>query len=311
MNEAVIQISLLLHILCCAVCFVLFRLRVIRMNMSLFPMICFIPVFGLICLLFAERKIRSERAAMRNEISDSYGITDNGYSKIDMDEGDRPGAVVPLEEAILINDVQTRRKVMIDILHREPAQYLDLLKVASLNEDAEVTHYATTTIIEIQRNYELAIQNQLSLVQNNPSDIDMLDNFIDILCKYIDSGLLEGHLLEKQRLLYSQQLQKRIELDPYAKEIYFRIIENESDSQRYAQAEKAFKALIRNWPDDENVWLAGIRICMESNNKELEAFILEEIKVTTIKWSSTGKERLNFLYGPEMLRTLANCGVLL
>jgi tetratricopeptide (TPR) repeat protein len=271
-------------------------------------MVFLIPVFGMACLFFAE--VMSNRQPGTKEYSSELSAGSNsGYAMIDIDDGDKPGAVVPLEEAILINDVLTRRKVMIDILHREPAQYLDLLKVARLNEDVEVTHYATTTIIEIQRGFELEIQHKSSLVKSNPLDIVMLDDYIDTLNRYINSGLLEGHLLVKQRMLIMQMLLKKIELDPYDKETYYKIIENDSTLHRYAGAEKAFQTLIENWPEDENAWLAGIRIYIESNNKQQKVFILRKIKMMPIKWSSKGKERLKFLYGEDIFETLADASV--
>ncbi len=305
MDDRVIYIPLCIHLLSCGVCFILSKLRIIRTNPALLAMVFLIPFFGLICLVFAERAGRRQRGA-REYSAEISAYTHSGYARIDMDEGDRPGAVVPLEEAILINDVQTRRKVMIDILRRKPDQYLDLLKVARLNEDVEVTHYATTTIIEIQRGFELDIQHKSSLVKSNPSDIVMLHDYTDTLNRYINSGLLEGHILVKQRTLMTQLLQKRIEMDPYDKETYHRIIENDCALHRYAGAEQAFQTLIENWPEDENAWLAGIRIYMESNNQQQKVNILGKIKMMPIKWSSKGKERLKFLYGEDILKMLAN-----
>jgi tetratricopeptide (TPR) repeat protein len=308
MNDSVIYIILCIHFLCCLVSFILSKLRNIGTRLALLPIVFMIPVFGIICFYIGGMANHSQRGTKQHS-SELSIYSSSGYSKIDIDEVDKPGAVVPLEEAILINDIQTRRKVMIDILHREPTQYLDLLKVARLNEDVEVTHYATTTIIEIQRDFESEIQHKSSLVKNNPSNIDMLDDYIDTLNRYINSGLLEGHLLIKQRMLILQILLKRIELDPYYKETYYKIIENDSALHRYDVAEQAFQTLIENWPEDENAWLAGIRIYMESNNKQQKVNILDKIKMMPIKWSSKGKERLKFLYGEETLKMLADTSV--
>jgi hypothetical protein len=299
---------LCVHLLCCSVILILLKPRTIRTSLALLPMVFLIPVFGIICLFFAEMTSHSGRGTKVYPFELS-AYSNSEYARIDIDEGDKPGAVVPLEEAMLINDVQSRRKVMIDILHHEPAQYLDLLKVARLNEDVEVTHYATTTIIEIQRGFELEIQHKSSLVKSNPSDIVMLDDYIDTLGRYINSGLLEGHLLVKQRMNIMQLLLKRIELDPYDKKTYYKIIENDSALHRYAGAEQAFQTLIENWPEDENAWLAGIRIYMESNNKQQKMNILGKIKMMPIKWSYKGKERLRFLYGEDILKMLANTSV--
>ena len=308
MDDHAIRMILCIHLFCCGVYFLLSRLRHNRAKLVLLPMVLLIPVFGVICCKIAEMTRHNKRGA-HDYSSESPVYRNGGYAKFDIDEADKPGAVVPLEEAILINDAQTRRKVMIDILHREPAQYLDLLKLARLNEDVEVTHYAATTIIEVQRGFELEIQNKSALVKRHPSDIALLDDYIDTLNRYLSSGLLEGHLLGKQRMLLMQLLHKRIELEPYDKETYFKIIENDSALHRYAGAEQAFQTLTQNWPEDENAWLAGIRIYMESNNKQQKADILGKIKMMPIKWSVKGKERLRFLYGDDILKMLAGTSV--
>ena len=102
---------------------------------------------------------------------------------------------------------------------------------------------------------------------------------------------------------------KRLEIDPYDKETYYKIIENDSALHRYAGAEQAFQTLTENWPEDENAWLAGIRIYVESNNKQQKVNILGKIKMMPIKWSSKGKERLEFLYGEDILKMLADTSV--
>jgi hypothetical protein len=57
------------------------------------------------------------------------------------------GDIVPLEEAILINDVKVRRRSMLETLYTDPLKYLDILNIAKYNDDVETSHYATTTIV--------------------------------------------------------------------------------------------------------------------------------------------------------------------
>ena len=50
------------------------------------------------------------------------------------------GDLVPLEEAILINDVKTRRKFMLETLYDDPMKYWDVIMLAKNNPDVETSH---------------------------------------------------------------------------------------------------------------------------------------------------------------------------
>lgn len=307
MNEAVIAIALCIHVVICALYFILIKLRIAHIPGSMLAVIMFVPVFGLLSALCVEWILHRKHDGFKMMDIEKLSLGESIYNKIVVDENEQPGTVIPLEEAILINDVHTRRAIMIDILHRDPKQYLELLKVARFNNDIEVTHYAATTIIEIQRDFELSIQ-QLSLqIKNHPQDIQALDQYIDVMDKYLKSGLLEGHLLHQQRLLYAMPLKRKIELCPDEKQAYFQMIENDVGLKNYVQAEETVRIMIKKWPGDENVWFAGIRVYVESKNSTQKAQLLEKMKSMPINWTAKGKERMRFWCGADpFIRTEQN-----
>ena len=65
------------------------------------------------------------------------------------------GNIVPLEEALIINENNTKRRMMLDALYDDPLKYLDVLLVASHNEDVETAHYATTTLSHSQKKFQI------------------------------------------------------------------------------------------------------------------------------------------------------------
>ena len=73
-----------------------------------------------------------------------------------MEENDRD--VVPLEEALLLNDSSRRRELIMNVLNDNPGEYVELLKQARMNEDVEVVHYAITAMVELSKEYDYRLQ---------------------------------------------------------------------------------------------------------------------------------------------------------
>lgn len=73
-----------------------------------------------------------------------------------MEENDRD--VVPLEEALLLNDSSRRRELIMNVLNDNPGEYVELLKQARMNEDVEVVHYAITAMVELFKEYDYRLQ---------------------------------------------------------------------------------------------------------------------------------------------------------
>ena len=158
------------------------------------------------------------------------------------------GDLVPLEEAILINDVKVRRKVMLETLYTDPLKYLDILNIAKYNNDIETSHYATTTISKAQKDFHLSIQKLAVAVENNPDDLDLLDEYIEILDKYIESGLLEEHLLKNLRIVYSKALDRKLKNAKNDRNTLIKKLGNCIKLNEYNSAYEIGDYLIANWP---------------------------------------------------------------
>jgi hypothetical protein len=203
------------------------------------------------------------------------------------------GDIVPLEEAILIDDVKTRRKFMLQTLYEDPLKYLDVLMLAKNNEDVETAHYATTTISHTQRVFQLATQKLAAAVKAQPDDIELLDQYIEALGKYIDSGLLEEHLLRNLRLVYQETLDKKLARIKNDKSALIRKLRNSINLRDYTSALSTSDLLQEQWPEDEQTWIESLRVCVEGEDHLRLAEIVDEIKKSNINWTKQGKEQIS------------------
>jgi hypothetical protein len=157
--------------------------------------------------------------------------------------------------------------------------------------------------MEIQREFELAIQKLSVAVKEDPENAPLLDRYIDILKRYIESGLLHGHLLYQQKTHYSVALAKSVELKPNRKDTYFKIIENDISMGDFHRAEEIAAFMQEKWPSDENVWFAGLRVCVETGNGRGKTLLIEKMKQAPIDWTMSGKERMSFWCGENLQKT--------
>jgi hypothetical protein len=203
------------------------------------------------------------------------------------------GNLVPLEEALLINENETKRRMMLSALYDDPMKYLDVLFVASHNEDVETAHYATTTISHSQRSFQVEIQNASVEVEKDPDNILLLEHYITLIEKYINSGLLEEYLLKSQRIVYSKALESKLEIQPDDKSTLVKKLRNHIELKEYGAAFRLSDKLKNLWPEDEDVWNEILRVCIEGRDKEKLRETIEAIQRTQIQWTKQGKEKIN------------------
>ena len=181
----------LIHLIICIVIFLLMKQGKIKSSMVVYPAVVLVPVCGLVLLVIEEYRVRNTTQKERQVGVESFKISDIRYKRIEVDDDSNETITVPLEEAISVNNASVRRKLMMDILHRNPEEYIELLQMTRTADDTELTHYATTTMMEIQNKYELEIHKLSEEIKENPRELQVLKKYRKVLLKYIDSGLIK------------------------------------------------------------------------------------------------------------------------
>ena len=156
MTWGILLVCLLIHALVCLGVYLCRRAEILKISSQAFPLVALVPVWGLLAAATAEWNTRRHKSGAK--LIDLEDLHINDYRLLGIEEESTQMPVVPLEEAFLINDAATRRRLMVEILRQDPNQYIQLLQQARLNDDIEVTHYASTAMMEVQREYEIDLQ---------------------------------------------------------------------------------------------------------------------------------------------------------
>ena len=98
------------------------------------------------------------RNGLRTDLVEKLRVDDELHRSIRVEDRAGTAATVPLEEALILDTAEQRRKLILSVLTEDPVQYYDLLQQARMNDDSEVVHYAATAMAQISKQADLALQ---------------------------------------------------------------------------------------------------------------------------------------------------------
>lgn len=249
------------------------------------------PIFGLLAALTIELMIYWNRQGT-SSLDLEQATLDDDILWTTLRRFHEKGDLVPLEEAVLIDEVQVRRKSMLETLYGDPLKYLGVLNVAKHNEDIEISHYATTTISKAQKDFQLAVQKYALEIERHPDDPEVLDAYLEILRQYIQSGLLEAKLLSNLRMVYSKMLNRKLSIIRNDRDTLIEKLRNAIELNDFTCALETSNLLKRYWPEDEQTWIEVVRVYVEGKDGEQLKRTLEEIQHRPIFWTEQGREQI-------------------
>ena len=242
---------LVIHLIVCIVIYILMRISVLKCTRMVMPLIVLVPVWGLGCLLVLELRARGKQEINEEVGIEKLKINDAIHRSIIMDEDPVEDRVVPLEEALLINDPSTRRELMMEIMYGNPDDYVRQLKGARMNDDTEVVHYAVTALTELQKEYDLKFQELDWEMEKNPKSRDILDRYLELLNRYLASGIPEGSERDLKLRTYSNMLEKKLEEEKDNLMLWKRKAEADLQIGEYELANEEIRKILEKWEKNE------------------------------------------------------------
>lgn len=231
------------------------------------------------------------------------GVRDELHRSIRVESRETVPATVPLEEALLLDTVEQRRKLILSVLTDDPVQYYDLLQQARLNEDSEVVHYAATAMAQIAKQADLTLQQYDRRFSEDPKDPDLLAEYADALERSLRLGLAQGRAAELQRRKLERLLKLQL-ADKPAEERYepgCRLAAVQLALREYDAAEQTLTELTRRWPVRETPWLLRLRsAAARKNGAEVQA-VLQTVEREQVYFSSAGRKELAFWKGADAM----------
>lgn len=205
-------------------------------------------------------------------------------------EGD--DGVVPLEEALIVNDPGDRRRLMLSMLTEDPDAYLAQLQAAKLNDDVEVAHYAATAVAQISKESDLKLQQLERAFKTDPS-AQNLNDYCDYLGTYLASGLAEGRVAQIQRQQYARLLTRRCERED-GLALRVRYATALADAGEVDEAEDVAERLVADTPDEQDVWMLCLRLAVLRHDGEMVQRVIDAVDKQHVYLSAENREKLAF-----------------
>lgn len=159
----------------------------IQERFSNFCLSFFFPVGGYIAVLVLYLLRNKET----KEMDDPLKIKNTVMLFNDRANFERDVNIVPLEEALIVNDVKVKRQQLIDTLKKDFSKYTYMLSTALKDQDIETSHYAASAITEIKRELDLRVQEISVEYEKDKSSIKLGKKYVEALKEYLDSNLLD------------------------------------------------------------------------------------------------------------------------
>ena len=296
----VAAVLLLIHSLVCLVLWTLMKLGLLPVRGHMLAVIVLVPLWGplLVVLLSVRGAVFGE--GLKESALESLRFNDDLHRSILVHERDADAGVVPLEEALIVNDAGDRRRLMLSMLTEDPGAYLAQLQAAKLNDDVEVAHYAATAVAQISKESDLKLQQLERAFKADPS-AQNLDDYCDYLGDYLVSGLAEGRVAQIQRQQYARLLARRCEREDGAA-LRIRYATALADAGELDEAEAVTTQLVADAPDEQEVWMLCLRLAVVRHDGEGVQQVIDAIGNQHVYLSADNREKLAFWRDGEMAR---------
>lgn len=289
-----VVVFLVLHIVICIVVYVLIRIGILKCGRAVMPLAVLVPVWGLGSLVVLEFYARGSGHAREEVGLEKLKINDEVHRSILMEEDPVEHMIVPLEEALLVNDPATRRQLMMEVMYSDPDDYVGQLQEARMNDDTEVVHYAVTALAELQKEYELRFQKLYHRMEENPEDERLLAENIALTEQYLASGLPEGNAFRAQLHRYSDLLKQQIGKAEESLSLYCKKIEADLLLGEYETACQEIETVLERWPQEESGYLYLLKYNSLIRSREGIDRVLAMIRQREVYLSAKGRSETEF-----------------
>lgn len=298
MTDILILVCLAVHVLACIVAGLLMASGLLKTRLSCLPIMAFVPVFGAVALLFHERALRSDARPCDDFELEELRVNDAVYKSIVVEPAAQASEAVPLREALLVNDPATRRRLIMDVLYDDASAQPHALRAARSNDDAEVVHYATTALVELQKTYDDRMQRARAACQADPHDVEAARNLASVLGAYIESGLLEGMMLTSTRAEYARVLDALLALvsrdGEEALGVCWQAFLNAQARGEVGDMERTAEHAVVVWPQREDGYLMRLHTAVAREDRAGIDRALETLQRGDVRVTARGRRDISY-----------------
>lgn len=121
--------------------------------------------------------------------------------------------LVPMEEAIIIDDKENLRQLLLTVLRGDISKSINAVTKALNSSDSEASHYAASAIMDITNEFQNTLQKFHAQLEASPNDKEINQLFIEYLIKMLNTNFLSDLELKTYVYTLSQTCQSVYDFD--------------------------------------------------------------------------------------------------
>jgi tetratricopeptide (TPR) repeat protein len=209
--------------------------------------------------------------------------------------------VIPFQDALILNNNKTKRKILMDLLKGDFLQNVDALELALHSEDSETSHYAATAIQQVKSELLKKIRKlEQQLLEDNRTDAGFLESYRDLLKNYIKIEFLDERTRRKQMFIYIKTLNQLILLSPkYDTNNYIAKIDTLLQLGEYQEAVETAEQFLSYFPNEEEAYFSAMNVHYSMRNTLEFKKIISKLRSSDIQLSPGKLNQLRFWLSGE------------
>lgn len=193
--------------------------------------------------------------------------------------------IIPLEEAILVNEKKNLRMVMMNIMRKDIKDSLSAITLALESEDSETAHYAAAVLSDELNKFRIYVQKMWRQIGEEDQDQteceEMLLVYMDhILKQHVfsphEQRKFVGTMDETAESLYGKN-PSRLTLDGY-EAVCQRILEMKD----YENARKWCMRMEEQYPDELKAYTCRLKLYFAMQDREAFSLTMEALKKSDV-----------------------------
>lgn len=258
-------------------------------------LLLFVPVVGFVFWIGESLfEIKSSRFNHKRTIAEEEDID---IQMVSLAPPDRGSGIVPVSEALVLNDRKVKKELLINMLREDKTKYIDTLKHALRDEDSEASHYAAVALMEIKDSFNLLIETIDSELRTDKSNVKLMKEYEEVLRKSIVSGLNDKKRLRHLEDRYSDLLTRLIQSEDPCESYYSQKIDCDIRREDFESALKYAKQFRVDCPECEMAYLGLMKVYFAANSGEMFWKTMEELRRSNIILSREGIKKIRFWLG--------------
>lgn len=281
------------HILICILTAIGIFSGVLKVSKYMIFIVMLLPFWSVAAVLILHTQNSLEREGTKEIQMEKMKLDSEVYRSVTVEEKKNAHKLVPMEEALIVNNPAERRELIMDVLNDNPKEYIRFLQSAGDNDDTEVVHYAVTAMVEISKENDFMLQKLDAQYRQSPDDFDVISRYCDFLQNCLEQKLMQGQVEKMNRIFINELFEKKVKVTSDIAD-YVNFAKNNMKLKDWTAAKAIIDNMEKLFPEDEQFLMLKIDYFASLGKGEKIRQLIEMIETKRIYLSPKAKEEIAF-----------------